>query len=197
MSFVTASLDPPWPESGGGKIKRGADRHYALIKKKEDIRRVILDSGVWNPAEDAHLWMWTTNNYLPWALWLIDELGFDYKTNFPWVKSGRMGLGQYGRGCHELLLFAVHGQGYAARRVDPLTGKFTWARTDALVGVPRPIDPQTGKFIHSAKPEKFYALVEHLSKGPYLEMFSRNPRRGWTVWGDGVHGDAGEEEADV
>ena len=25
-------MDPPWYETGGGKIKRGADRHYDLVK---------------------------------------------------------------------------------------------------------------------------------------------------------------------
>jgi len=29
MIWRTALIDPPWPEQGGGKIKRGADRHYA------------------------------------------------------------------------------------------------------------------------------------------------------------------------
>ena len=29
--YKTIYMDPPWMESGGGKIKRGADRHYPLI----------------------------------------------------------------------------------------------------------------------------------------------------------------------
>lgn len=29
--YKTIYIDPPWPERGGGKIKRGADRHYALM----------------------------------------------------------------------------------------------------------------------------------------------------------------------
>jgi hypothetical protein len=28
--YRTIYIDPPWPERGGGKIKRGADRHYSL-----------------------------------------------------------------------------------------------------------------------------------------------------------------------
>lgn len=31
--YKTIYIDPPWPERGGGKIKRGADRHYALISR--------------------------------------------------------------------------------------------------------------------------------------------------------------------
>lgn len=29
--YKTIYLDPPWMEKGGGKIKRGADRHYNLM----------------------------------------------------------------------------------------------------------------------------------------------------------------------
>lgn len=32
MKYKTIYADPPWPEYGGGKIKRGADRHYPLMK---------------------------------------------------------------------------------------------------------------------------------------------------------------------
>lgn len=28
MKYRTIYADPPWMEHGGGKIKRGADRHY-------------------------------------------------------------------------------------------------------------------------------------------------------------------------
>jgi N6-adenosine-specific RNA methylase IME4 len=42
--------------------------------------------------------------------------------------------------------------------------------------------PRTSR--HSAKPAQFFALVEAVSHGPFLEMFARGPRAGWTVWGD-------------
>src|SRR5690606_18201505 len=29
--YGCAAMDPPWPERGGGKSKRGADRHYPLL----------------------------------------------------------------------------------------------------------------------------------------------------------------------
>ncbi len=43
---------------------------------------------------------------------------------------------------------------------------------------------KNGKRVHSAKPDAFYDLVEARSKGPYLEMFARRGRPGWTSWGD-------------
>ena len=57
------SLDCPWPERGGGKIKRGADRHYALMTWQESLA-TILRSDVYRPAPSCHLWCWTTDNYL-------------------------------------------------------------------------------------------------------------------------------------
>jgi N6-adenosine-specific RNA methylase IME4 len=37
---------------------------------------------------------------------------------------------------------------------------------------------------HSRKPEKSYASIEQYGAGPYLELFGRQRRRGWTVRGD-------------
>ena len=52
--------DPPWNEQGGGKIKRGADRHYNLMKTKD-----IKELPVSNLAdEQCWLFLWVTNNFL-------------------------------------------------------------------------------------------------------------------------------------
>lgn len=174
--------DPPWPLNGGGKIKRGADRWYPTINNRAQIAAVHLDCPLWNPAPDAHLWMWTTNNHLPWALWIMNALDFRYVTNFPWVKPGRMGLGQYARGCHELLLFGVRGKGYNA--CTSFNGKRLTVRSDALVGAPRPT--RNGKVVHSAKPVESYELIERRSIGPRLELFARGRRNGWDCWGNEI-----------
>ena len=190
--YVAVMLDPPWPESGGGRIKRGADRHYALIKKKEHIRDVVLGSGAWTPADNAHMYLWATNTYLGWAMWLIEELGFVYKTNFPWVKPGRPGIGQYARGQHELLLFATKGAGFAVKTEDRSIG------TGALVGVPRVTDAMTGKTIHSAKPPKVYDLIDaRTAAGPRLEMFARVKHSdAWDVWGNEAPNSIASSETD-
>ena len=106
--YHTILLDPPWMESGGGKIKRGADRHYSLLKAP-DILAAILQSGVWRPAPDCHLYCWVTNNHLKDGLWLVKALGFRYITLLTWAKD-RFGLGQYFRGQTEHMIFAVKGR---------------------------------------------------------------------------------------
>jgi N6-adenosine-specific RNA methylase IME4 len=37
---------------------------------------------------------------------------------------------------------------------------------------------------HSRKPSAFFESVEALVEGPYLELFSREPRPGWAAWGN-------------
>jgi N6-adenosine-specific RNA methylase IME4 len=167
MSYATKLIDPPWPERGGGKIKRGADRHYSLLNVR-DMPSVIIGSGVWRPAPNAHLYMWVSNNYLPDGLWLGGALGFRYVTNVVWPKP-RAGLGQYFRGKHELLLFFVRGSGVAVR-----------TETKSLTSV---LETGMRERVHSRKPPEAYELIEQRSKGPYLEMFARQAREGWDRWG--------------
>jgi N6-adenosine-specific RNA methylase IME4 len=163
MKYRTIVADPPWYEKGGGAIKRGADRHYPLLWTPA-IAAVMLDAPVWEPAPNAHLWLWTTNNYLPDALGIVDRLGFRYVTMLTWAKD-RIGLGRYLRGQTEHCLFATRGSLAAAVRTE-----------STLLVAPR------GR--HGAKPEAFYDRVERISPPPRLEMFARSPRPGWTVWGN-------------
>lgn len=41
--YTTVVADPPWNERGGGKIKRGADRHYPLMKTPEIVDLLVND----------------------------------------------------------------------------------------------------------------------------------------------------------
>jgi len=180
------SMDPPWEERGGGKCVRGAQRHYPLVKTK-DLPGVILGSGRFTPdPAGAHLWMWVTDNFLTDGLWLIDQLGFHYIRTFVWVKlrdvspmgvtpcevardALQIGLGQYGRGAHELLLLSTRGQ--------------------ALVPPPERRPPSVffaPRTRHSAKPDQSYSLIEQVSPGPRLELFARSDRAGWDSWGNEV-----------
>lgn len=175
MRCKTILIDPPWNETGGGKIKRGADRHYSLLKTK-DIPSVIfgaLQSNKWEIARDAHLYLWVTNNFLPDGLWLMKKLGFIYKTNIVWVKD-RFGLGQYIRGKHEICLFGVRG----VLPYKVIDGK----RQQGVSVIEAP------RTEHSKKPIEMYSLIEKVSYPPYLEMFARNVRENWLSWGNELEG---------
>lgn len=179
--FRTATLDPPWLERGGGKIKRGADRHYPLLPTPA-IARVVRASGLWNLEDDAHVYCWVTDNFLVDGLRVLGELGVRYVRTIVWVKQrdGKLqrGLGQYFRGAHELCLFGVVGRGQSP---DVMT-----SRRD----LPSVLCAERGR--HSAKPDAFVDLVEARSRGPYVEFFARSEREGWTSWGNEIAGEAAQ-----
>jgi N6-adenosine-specific RNA methylase IME4 len=135
------------------------------------LMRSTLDGIV---ARDAHLYLWATNNFLAEGLEVLSALGFRYVTNVAWVKP-RIGIGQYFRGQHELCLFGVRGKGFAVR---------TLSRNLPSVIVADHRRSESGKRLHSGKPEEFYRLVESRSSGPRIELFARRRRVGWTTAGD-------------
>jgi len=203
----TVSLDPPWPEQGAGKIKRGADKHYKLIKKKEDILRVVLQSGVWPEWEkddSVHCYMWVTNTYLEWGIWLLGALGFTYKTNVVWVKSKidwpnlkeiideEGGLTLNPVSWFKVLSSAIViglGQYFRGSHELCLFGTRGPAALPekALPSVfHAPREREKGKEKHSKKPTRIYEIIEATSPGPYLEIFARNERKNWTSWGNEV-----------
>jgi N6-adenosine-specific RNA methylase IME4 len=124
-------------------------------------------------ARDAHLYLWVPNALLPEGLQVMHSWGFRYVSNLVWAKrrkdggpDGR-GVGFYFRNVTELVLFGVRG---SLRTLD--AGR----RQVNMV--------ETRKREHSRKPDEMYDVIEACSPGPYLEMFARYPRPGWSVWGD-------------
>ncbi|MDO9084348.1 MAG: MT-A70 family methyltransferase, partial [Humidesulfovibrio sp.] len=100
--------------------------------------------------------------------------GFTYKSNIVWHKirkdggpDGR-GVGFYFRNTTELLLFGTRGKN--ARTLPP-------GRSQVNIICSR-------KREHSRKPDEQYDLIEPCSTGPYLELFARGSRPGWTTWGN-------------
>lgn len=79
------NIDPPWKERGGGKIKRGADAHYPLLSAPE-ILETIAGCPLFWAADNAHMYLWVTDNFLPDGLWVMSNLGFTYKRTFQWIK---------------------------------------------------------------------------------------------------------------
>ena len=171
--YKTIYVDPPWPERGGGKIKRGADRHYDLMSVPE-IK--ALPVGDLADPDGCHLYLWTTNNYLPAALECVTAWGFNYVTTVTWLKD-RQGLGQYYRGITEHCIFA--------RTKKPLPYKMApdGKRCQGVTGFYAP------KSEHSVKPEEMREMIETVSYAPRIELFARRQYPGWDCWGNGVKGE--------
>ena len=167
--------DPPWMEKGGGKIKRGADKHYPLMKTKD-----IMALSVPKITDiNAHLYLWVTNNFLEDGLKVMAAWAFNYKTCITWFKTGsNIGLGQYFRGKTEQCLFGVKGM-IPYKVID---GK----RQQGITAIHAPRQK------HSQKPEEMRELINKVSDRPgfnKLEMFARTKVEGWSIWGNELDND--------
>jgi len=162
--FKTLVLDPPWPMV---KIERevrpnqnGFD--YPVMDEDELMAipvNVLMDT-------EAHVYLWTTQKFLPMALKMVELWELNYIFVMVWHKSGGfqpVGLPQYN--CE----FVVFGK----------KGNMPFLDTKAF-----PTCFTAERREHSRKPDEFYELVKRVSPGPLLEMYARESREGWTQWGN-------------
>ena len=121
------------------------------------------------PATDAHVFLWTTQKYLPPALDVMKKWGVRYICSFVWHKNGGVqpfNLPQYN--CE----FALYGR----------IGKPTnFTSTKAF-----PLAFYAKRGAHSEKPEEFYEMVRRATEGigPRIDMFNRRKIEGFDGWGN-------------
>jgi N6-adenosine-specific RNA methylase IME4 len=181
MRYQTIVIDPPWPQKGGGPLKGREgflDATGASQKLPYGTMSISAIYDLYIPAaDDCVLYLWTTSGFLHEAFPLLHHWGFAYSTTLVWAKNPiGSGLGgPYGIAT-EFVLLGRRGRTPVVERV----GRNWW-------NWKRPYD-ERGKPQHSAKPEEFYAMVEQVTAGPYLDMFARRSRLGWDVWGDEAPG---------
>lgn len=171
--FGTILADPPWQfQNKTGKV---APEHKRLNRYStmtlEDIKQLPVGRIT---ADVAHLYLWVPNALLPDGLAVLSAWGFTYKGNIVWEKvrkdggpDGR-GVGFYFRNVTELILFGVKGKNARTRAAGRRQVNFI----------------STRKREHSRKPDEQYPIIEACSHGPYLELFARGVRKGWSVWGN-------------
>ena len=171
--FATVLADPPWRFiNRTGKM---APEHRRLSRygtmSVEEIGALPVSQIL---APTAHLYLWVPNALLPEGLQVMKSWGFEYKSNIVWHKirkdggSDGRGVGFYFRNVTELILFGVRGKN--ARTLPPGRTQVNYMKSR--------------KREHSRKPDEQYDLIQSCSPGPYLEMFARGTRPGWTVWGN-------------
>jgi len=103
--------------------------------------------------------------------------GFTPKTEIVWLKKTAhgnrwFGMGRTVRAEHETCIIATRGRPKVLNHSVRSTFVTDFAGLSAQVGR------------HSEKPEEFYKIVETLFDGPYVELFARRQRPGWTCQGD-------------
>lgn len=187
--YAAIVADPPWSFKARTALqmenwdsRRDVEKHYPVLEAKDIIALPVRDLA----AKDAHLFLWATAPCLKQAFEVMDAWGFRYSTiAFTWAKLRRahavdqlrttptidsdfhVGLGLTTRKNAEFVLLGRRGN---ARRIAKNVRELIVA----------PVRE------HSRKPDEMYARVERYCEGPYLELFSREARPGWTSWGNEV-----------
>jgi N6-adenosine-specific RNA methylase IME4 len=128
-------------------------------------------------AKDCVLFLWVVQTQLPEAIELISEWGFTFKSvAFSWVKGEGLplfpedvrvpiGCGYWTRAGFEQCWLATKGK--PKRQAADVRQVLHEKRRE-----------------HSRKPDGIHERIERLVAGPYLELFARQTRPGWTVWGN-------------
>ncbi len=159
--FGCIYADPPWKYGNQG-TRAATDNHYDTMTI-EDICNLPVSQLA---ADQCHLHLWTTNGFLFECPKIFEAWGFEFKSSFVWVKP-QMGIGNYWRNSHEIMLLAVKGGLTAQHR-----GLMSWGSFDRTK--------------HSAKPRQIREMIQKISPGPYLELFGRSKLDGWNVFGNQI-----------
>ena len=135
-------------------------------KEGEDIKSII--------AKDCVLFMWMTVPMFEDQWKVVEEfkkLGFRYKTEIFWIKTGHKGMGNWYSNQVEILMMCVKGKIEAFRS-----------------SLPNYIIEPVGK--HSEKPTVFRNLIERstvsMGKRKMIELFARRPAKNWKTWGNEI-----------
>ena len=165
--YKTIYADPPYPQKIIGKFaernRRALELPYNTMSIEEICNLPINELA----DKECHLWIWTTNQFLHDTFHIIEKWGFKYLQTITWIKPS--GCGAYFVNTTQHLLFAYKEKCIFKR------GRFK--PTHFKTSIPKG---------HSVKPTQVYTMIEDISEEPRLELFARNRREGWDVFGNEI-----------
>ena len=162
-------IDPPWAyEMRTPKgYEKSPQAHYDCMTLDQ-----LKELPVGHLAmPDSVMVMWGVFSMMPQAIELLAHYGYRYCTGGPWAKQSSTGKKW------------AFGTGYVYRNAAEfwIVGK---------MGNPVERSKSVRNLIvapvreHSRKPDQIYSDIEELWEGPYCDLFGRQQREGWTVWGN-------------
>jgi N6-adenosine-specific RNA methylase IME4 len=207
--FKTAIIDPPWPygaaskhEKLSGYVTQEGNDQYPVLSI-DDLKNLPVSDVM--DQNEAYVFLWTTSPFIPDALAIIKGWNFKYITTLCWYKNTGLGVGYWFRGCHELVLVAKRENAPSIRTGE--TSVFESIEDGAFA---------SKRLRHSAKPDDLHELIEKQREpyvkeinrkdkegnlvttthttpttfpSPFIEIFARRPRVGWTILGFDAPGD--------
>ncbi len=161
--YRTIVVDPPWPME---KILRDcrpnqSDFDYPTMTIEEITRLPVARTAM---ADGCHLYLWTTQRFLPDAFDIMKAWGFKYQCLLTWVKN--VGFTPYS--------FMYSTEHCLFGRIGDLP----------LLKLGKRLDFSAKVREHSRKPQEFYDLVKQVSPEPRRDMFSREAHDGFEQWGN-------------
>lgn len=194
--FGCILTDPPWAfRTFSGETMtphRCAEDHYRTMTFDAMAALPVGERA----AKDCALFMWVVGSHLTEAIALADAWGFKFKTDaFYWLKQRLHGADQIDLFTGDIPEPRM-GFGYWTRKQIEPCWLFTRGNPKRIsAGVRQAIvEPRRE---HSRKPDCQYERIEALVGGPYLELFARNQRPGWTAWGNQTDKFAAQDACEV
>jgi N6-adenosine-specific RNA methylase IME4 len=169
-------VDFPWKYNQAEPSGVSAQSRYPGMTVDEGI--AMADQVRAHAMKNAVAFFWVTAPFVYYAsdgispdpYRIITSWGFEPKTGAVWDKV-KHNFGHYFSVRHEHLIVATRGVCTPDRPTPMFDSVFTEQASD----------------VHSQKPEMVAKMVERLYDGPYVELFARDQREGWTCWGNQVN----------
>lgn len=180
MKYNVILADPPVPYAGWTGYP--VEEQYSLMAW-DGLKRLgpLIDAVA---ASDCALFLWVCPPLLVETLDMVQAWGWQYKTKaFTWCKlypTGSnffVGMGYWTMANSEDVWLCT--RGHPRRRNKDVAQLLATIETETIIA------PNVR---HSQKPEAIQDRIERLMAGPYLELFARRQRAGWTCIGNELDG---------
>lgn len=187
--FKAILADPPWAfqawYSGGWRTRPDGTRYYSSASPRsarydtmhvDDICAMpVADLA----ADDCVLFLWGCWPMLKEAIAVVDAWGFKHKScAFVWMKANTQQIDLFRDDADPDMLMGYWTRANSEFCLLGTRGKPKRQAADVRQGI---IEPRRE---HSRKPDCVHERIERLVAGPYLELFARQKRPNWTVWGN-------------